>query len=410
MRGLVLALALAVPCAWAQETQGPRMRADGPDAGAFGMKQGYPSCKGLDYLGDQRCRVGAFSHFDTLFASRKVRSASEPSALQRAPSEPPVRYTFDGKQRTLDDYLNARPVSGFLVAKGDTVLVERYQYGRNDRHRLTSFSMAKTVTGLLVGLAVQDGAIKSVDDRVAMYVRELRGTEYGRTPIRALLQMASGVRFDENYADTSSDIYRLANIALSGEGSLAAVKVFNQRVAEPGERFSYSSADTLVLGLVVAAATGKPLADYASERLWKPLGAQADASWITDRKGQEITFAYYNAALRDWARLGLMLAHEGKWNGQAVVPRAWVLASTTVQPGSPFWFKTLKPSAHVPGYGYQTWLLATKQRTFAMRGLRGQWVMVSPQQKIVLVQTALASPADMDAELLQLWRALIGEE
>ena len=409
MRGILLAFALALPCALAQEPSGPRVRADGPEADTYGMKQGYPSCKGLDYLGDQRCRVGAFSHFDTLFASRKVRAAGEASPLQRAPAEQPVRYTYNGQARTLDDYLNARPITGFLVARGDTVLVERYQYGRNDRHRLTSFSMSKTITGLLVGLAVQDGLVKSVDDRASVYAKELRGTEYGRTPIRALLQMASGVKFDENYANTSSDIYRLANTSLSGTGSLAAVKLFNERGSEPGERFSYSSADTLVLGLVLAGATGKPVGEYASERLWKPLGAEADASWIVDRRGQEITYAYFNAVLRDWARLGLMLAHDGKWNGKQVVPRTWVLASTTVQPGSPFWFKTLKPAAHVPGYGYQTWLLATKQRTFALRGLRGQWVMVAPQQKIVLVQTALASPPDMDAELLQMWKALIGE-
>jgi CubicO group peptidase (beta-lactamase class C family) len=151
-------------------------------------------------------------------------------------------------------------VTGLLIAKGDSILVERYQYGRTDTHRLTSFSMAKTIIGLLIGIAVKEGAIGSIDDPAEVYVPGLKGTEYGRTPIKALLQMASGVSFREVYIDVGSDIYTLARDTLEQGpgGSLPAVKRFNTRHAQPGERLSYSSAESLVLGLCSPAPPAAP--------------------------------------------------------------------------------------------------------------------------------------------------------
>jgi CubicO group peptidase (beta-lactamase class C family) len=180
------------------------------------------------------------------------------------------------------------------------------------------------------------------------------------------------------------------------------------RYAQPGQRFSYSSADSIVLGLVLAGATRRTVSDYASEKLWIPLGAEADASWAIDANGQEITFAYINAVLRDWARLGLMLAHDGTWQGRSIVPKTWLLASTSIEPGSPFWSNSLKPGAHSPGYGYQVWLLMADRRTFALRGLRGQYVIVDPETKLVLVQTAVraGSGGEPEQELYALWSAL----
>lgn len=385
---------------------GPRFRADGPDADAYGRNEGYPTCPGLSYVRELRCRVGTFSYFDTLFPSRTIAASGSPVPLGRAASEPVIRYSFAGQDRTLDQYLDANHVTGFLIAKGDSILVERYQYGRTDKHRLTSFSMAKTVIGLLIGIAVKEGAIRSVDDPAEVYVPGLKDTEYGRTPIKALLQMASGVTFSEVYTDLNSDVYTLARLTLEQDpaGSLAAVKRFNSRYAQPGQRFSYASPESLVLGLVLAGATRRSVADYFSEKLWTPLGAEADATWITDATGQEITFAYINAVLRDWARLGLMLAHDGTWQGKSIVPRDWLLASTTIGRDSPFWSSSMIPGAHAPGYGYQVWLLMANRRTFALRGVRGQFVIVDPEKKLVLVQTALGG--DNDQELYALWSAL----
>jgi CubicO group peptidase (beta-lactamase class C family) len=375
----------------------PRFRADGPNADEFGRKEGYPSCKGIAYVHETRCRVGALSRYDTLFPARTIPAPKQPVPLARAASEPAIRYGFAGLDLTLDDYLNRQPVTGLLIAKDNTILVERYQYGRTDTDRLTSFSMAKSVVALLIGIALKEGAIRSVDDLAETYVSGLKDTEYGRTPIKALLLMASGVAFSEDYASQSSDINKLARLTLEDPGdSLAAVKQFNTRRSPPGARFSYSSAETVVLGLVLAAATKRTVSDYAAEKLWQPLGAEADATWIIDATGQEVTFAYVNAVLRDWARLGLMLANRGNWQGKTVVPEDWLTASAA---------DALPTDSPRVKYGYQIWYSADSRR-FSLRGLRGQYVLVDPDLKLVLVQTALSGGLPEFVELLALWNAL----
>jgi CubicO group peptidase (beta-lactamase class C family) len=382
----------------ASQGAGPRFRADGPNADEFGRKEGYPSCKGLAYADETRCRVGALSRYDTLFPARTITAPKQSIPLARAASEPVIRYGFAGLELTLDDYLNRQPVTGLLIAKDNTILIERYQYGRTDTDRLTSFSMAKSVVGLLIGIALKEGAIGSVDDLAETYVPGLKDTEYGRTPIKALLLMASGVAFSQDYADRSSDIGKLVRLTVEqgSPGGLAAVKQFNTRRDAPGVRFSYSSAESLVLGLVLAAATKQTVSDYAAEKLWQPLGAEADATWIIDAAGQEVTFGYINAVLRDWARLGLMLANRGNWQGKTVVPEDWLTASAA---------DALPTDSPLVKYGYQIWYSADTRR-FALRGLRGQFVFVDPDLKLVLVQTALSGGPPETAELFALWNAL----
>jgi len=161
---------------------------------------------------------------------------------------------------------------------------ERYQYARNDRHRFASWSMAKTVTAMLVGIAIAERRIHSVDDPAAAYVSALAGTEYGRTPLRHLLQMSSGVRFDEHYSGRD-DLTRLLRETIDqvGPGGVDAVKPYNERVRPSGTVFSYASAETQVLGLVLRSAIRRPIADYLQEKVWGPIGAEADATWLIDR-------------------------------------------------------------------------------------------------------------------------------
>jgi CubicO group peptidase (beta-lactamase class C family) len=177
-------------------------------------------------------------------------------------------------------------------------------------------------------------------------------------------------------------------------GSLVAVKRFNTRRAAPGVRFSYSSAESLALGLVLAAATKRTVSDYAAEMLWQPLGAETDATWIIDATGQEITFAYVNAVLRDRARLGLMLANGGSWFGKTIIPEDWLAASAA----------NAIPAAFLGKYGYQIWYSADTTR-FSLRGLHGQYVLIDPDLKLVLVQTALSDEPEF-GELFALWTAL----
>ena len=390
----------------------PRFAAGGPDAEEFGAGLGYPPGDRTTFF-RVGWLVGSHSHLDEIFPSRLAHKAPAPSRLVRV-AEPPITWQYQARELTLDDYLARTPTTGLLIARGDTILVERYQYGRTDRDRFASWSMAKTVTSMLVGIAIAEGHIRSVDDLAAAYVPELAGTEYGKSSLRHLLQMSSGVRFSEQYTGTD-DVSRLAanTFLLRGAGGPSAVTEFNQRAAAVGTKFSYASVETQVLGLVLRAATGRPPAEYLESRIWQPIGAEADATWLVDQSGQEATFCCLNAVLRDYARLGLLLAHDGNWRGRQIIPTTWVREATTTRPDQPH----LWPGVATPffGYGYQTWIVPSwilpgDRRMFAFMGVRGQRIYVDSQSKLVMVNTAVhKQPVDLPQarETGALWTALV---
>jgi len=386
---------------------GPRFAVGGHDAEGYGAREGYP----VKIISRPPFLVGAFSHYDQFFESRVVRRAATPSRLSRAAAEPLVRYRAGVTTHTLDDYIARNPATGLLIARGDTILVERYQYARNDRHRFTSFSMAKTVTAMLIGVAIAEGHIRSVDDLAAAYVPALADTEYGRTSLRHLLQMSSGVHFSENYsgADDASRLF-IETVFQDGAGGVAAVKPYNQRDWPTGTMFSYASVETQVLGLVLRSAVGRPVADYLHEKIWEPMGAEADATWLIDRTGQEVTFCCLNAVLRDYARLGLLLAHDGSWRGRQLIPAAWIGDATRVRDDQPH----LRPGTarRFIGYGYQVWILPGERRMFALLGVYGQAIFVDPASRLVMVHTAVRQkPSDPGsyAEILALWFSMVAQ-
>jgi CubicO group peptidase (beta-lactamase class C family) len=387
-------LALAA-CAGAPPTErldgaaGPRFNPSGPEREAYGgTLTGFARATAANFW-QTPYLVDSHSRFDEIFPSRRVAKAASPSPLRRAPAEPRIGYRFADLPRTLDDYLARHPTTGLLIARGDTILVERYQYDRRDTHRFQSWSMAKTVTSMLVGIAIDEGRIKSIDDRAEAYVPELRGTEYGRTPLRHLLTMSSCVRFIEEYTGTD-DVSKLARDTFinAGGGGAAAVAQFNTRDVEPGKRYYYASSETQVLGLVLRGAIGRPVAEYLSEKIWRPMGAEADAAWSIDRSGQESTFCCLSAVLRDYARFALLLAHEGRAGDRQIIPRAWVAAATTAS--APY----LQPQVATRyfGYGYQTWIFP-ERRGFGLLGVRGQAIFVDPAAKLVMVHTAVRKSA-----------------
>jgi CubicO group peptidase (beta-lactamase class C family) len=403
--GLALLAGCAAPATTVLSAHGPRFAPNGPDAEDYGASTGYP-------IGDRATffqipyLVGSQSQLDRILDARVVHRAAKASVLARADEEPALRYEFQGESYTLDDYLARHPATGFLIARGDTILVERYQYGRNDQHRFTSWSMAKTVTAMLVGIAIAEGRIRSVDDLAGDYVPALRDFEYGRTSIRHLLQMSSGVRFLEEYSGRD-DVSRLARDTFVGlgVGGVSAVTPFNERVVPSGTKFSYASVETQVLGLVLRAATGRPVAEYLQEKIWQPIGAEEDATWIVDRSGQESTYCCLNAVLRDYARLGLLLAHGGNWRGQQLIPAQWIRDATTVRGDQPH----LRPGTATGffGYGYQTWIVPG-ERVFALLGVRGQTIYVYPEARLVMVQTAVRKRAvdPSSRETGALWQAV----
>ncbi|THD48438.1 MAG: class C beta-lactamase-related serine hydrolase [Bradyrhizobium sp.] len=386
---------------------GPAFSETGPDAAAYGAAAGFPvgTRTTASQLGNL---VGTYSHFDQLIPSRVVRCATTPWLFKRAP-EPAISFNFGPDRLSIETYLGRNPTTGLLIARDDTILYEHYQYARTDRDRFLSQSMAKTITAMLIGIAISENKIKSIDDLVAAYVPGLAETEYGKTSIRDLLHMSSGVAFSELY-DGHDDVTKLGRDLFGdpGKDPIASVAQFNTRTVPPGTQWHYASAETEVLGLVLRAAIGEPVADYLHDRIWGAIGTEADASWAMDGTGQEATFCCFNATLRDYARLGRLLAHDGAWEGRQLIPQRWLLDATTVPPSSGY----LAPGAATPyfGYGYQVWILPGAQRRFALLGLRGQMILVDPASKLVMVHTAVrknTSDRASNAETIALWRGVV---
>jgi CubicO group peptidase (beta-lactamase class C family) len=408
------ALAMLVPIALLA-LGGPAMgqalySATGVDADAYGQAAGYPVASRRADINTQTYMVGSYSHFDALFPTHEVAKSATPSVWQRSSTPLTVNYTYQNGHYGLQDYLAHNPATGLLIARGDTILFEQYQYGRTDRDRFLSQSMAKTILAMLVGIAVSEHAIHSIDDPAAAYVPELAGTELGQTPIRALLHMASGIAFTEVYDghDDNATLGR-ALFTQGGPGPAAVMAQFNTRVAPPDILFHYAGVNPELLGLVLARATGQTLAAYLQSRIWQPMGAEADAKWVVDVTGQEIGYASFNATLRDYARFGRLLAAGGAMDGRQIIPSDWVRDATAWPPLD----SGLRRTGPAPwGYGYLTWLMPGSHHAFALQGIHGQHVFVDPVSKLVLVHTAVRVPPSHnsgDAELLARWRALTEE-
>ena len=215
--------------------------------------------------------------------------------------------------------------------------------------------------------------------------------------------MSSGVEFGEE-REGSRDLNRLWIDMVLGwgrKGTVASIAQFDRRVAPPGTKYSYASIEPDVLGLVLRGATGKSASLYLQEKIWQPIGAEADASWVVDAEGFEVVHGFFNAVMRDYARLGRLLAHDGAWEGRELIPRQWMIDATTVRPIDAY----LLPGKAMPsfGYGYLIWLLPGERRQFALVGARGQRICVDPASKLVMVHLAV----DEAPEAWQLWSTLV---
>jgi len=312
-----------------------------------------------------------------------------------------------GAKYTLKDYLNKRRATSFLIMKDGVVHHEHYQYERNERHRFNSASMGKSILGLLIGLAIQDGAIQSIDDLVVRYLAELKGTNFEKIRIKDLLTMSSGLAWSEGNA--SGGNYRQMLQLMDQKGGMDVILNFkNQNItADPGTSYFYSSFDSELLGRVLSSAVKKNVSTYFEEKIWKPMGAEADAVWYTDRKGVERTHCCVGAVTRDYARLGGLVAHSGQWNGNQIIPQHWLKEMTTLH--SPHLAQVAIDREPRMGYGYHIWLMKPNQVAF--RGHRGQIIYIDMNKKIVMVQTAVYGPSPNSStnfpELNALWEGVL---
>lgn len=393
----------------------PLLAQAAPDEERLGREQGYPVGTAQTWFTQESVRVGSFTHQaqirGLLRGQPNVMAGSErPLRLPRAAREPDYRWRIDGRELGLDDYLARQRVMGLLILKDGEIQVERYQYERGPEHRFVSNSMAKSIVALAIGLALQEGLLRSLDDRAELYAPRLAGTLYGATSLRHLLRMASGARFEERY-DGQDDLARFGAAVLRSDLEAAAA-VVQERAAPAGQRFNYASAETPMLAAALRGATGLSLSEYLQPRLWQAMGAESSAYWWSDRSGLEAAGGHFNATLRDYARLGHLLAHDGLRpdTGEQVLPRDFLIEATD-------WHRhpaAFQPGRATPymGYGYQFWIFPGAVRRFALLGVYGQMIFIDPQLKLVMVHTAAnatarASQTSLAREADALWRGLV---
>jgi len=355
--------------------------------------------------------VHGFQHMEDVLDSRKIEAGGDVLEFARGSYELPK--TFRYRDRTLDteEFLAALQITGLLVLQDDTILLERYERGLTPAGHHIEWSVTKSFVSALFGIAVGEGHIPDIHAPVTQYLPELVGSGYDGVPIKDVLQMSSGVGFDEDYGDPLSDINRMGpSMAV---GSLLDFAATLERARPPGTLQHYVSVDTQVLGEILVRATGQNLASYASEKIWKPLGMEFDGIFLVDGTGMEWAFGGLNASLRDIARFGWLYLNGGRRNGVQIVPEEWVKASVT--PDAPHLMPGPKPgTTNEMGYGYQWWIPADSQGDFMALGVYDQTIYVDPRHRLVIVLNAVDldfQKNDFENELIlvALWRTIAAD-
>ena len=333
----------------------------------------------------------AFAHFDVLFPTRVIRSSGEASPLPSAPVDlSSVRFTANETDMALGELLDSEHLMGLLVVQYGKVLMEHYAADHGVDVPWVTFSVTKSVTSLLIGTAIHDGYIDSVADPIVKYLPRLAGSEYGESRVQDILQMASGIAWNEDYEDPQSDVARAA--ALNGV-VLTDYLAQLPRVASPGTRFNYNTAESNLLGEVLRSAIGMNAAPYLSQKIWQPMGMESDANWLLSLpEDRETGGCCISATLRDYARLGLLALSDGVLpDGTRVLPEDWMAASTA-------------PSQGYEGYGYKWWL--DEDGRYGAYGIFGQTIAVDPKAKLVIAVHSNAEAASGSAYGQELEAAL----
>ena len=336
-------------------------------------------------------QVRTFRNIDRLFPVRVVKHG--PKVLALPPAAKPltkVEFSSGGKTYDLIDYMALNRVTALLVLKDGKIAYEDYEMGNTETTRWMSMSMVKSITSSLVGAAIQDGYIHSIDDPVTQYVAQLKRSAYDGVSIRYLLQMASGVKWDETYTNPASDRRRMLDAQIAQRpGAILDVMAKLPRAGAPGTIWNYSTGETFVAGAVVRSAVGRPLAQYLSERIWAKAGMESDATWwLESPGGLEIGGSGLSATLRDYGRFGLFLMNGGVAGGEKILPDGWVRDA-----GSS---KTI--GGKIVDYGYLTWPFSANRGSpnegaFQALGIYGQHIYVNPREHVVIVVwSALPKP------------------
>lgn len=302
------------------------------------------------------------------------------------------KWTWNGKPQTTASYMEAMRTSGVVVLKDGKIVLERYGMGRKPAERWTSFSVAKSVTATLVGAAIKDGYIKSLEDPVTTYIPELKGSGYDGVTVRQLITMTSGVKWNEDYTDPKSDVAQ-AGFSTDTPGLNPIVSYMRKlpRETAPGAKFVYKTGETDLAGILVSNATGRPLSQYLSEKIWAPYGMEQDAIWVDDVAGHERGGCCLSMTVRDYARIGQFMLDGGKAGGVSVVPDGWIADATKAHWSFP-------PGGVETGYGYFWWII---RDGYAAEGIFGQQIFIYPADHLVIAINSAWPKASAD----DLWKA-----
>jgi CubicO group peptidase (beta-lactamase class C family) len=331
------------------------------------------------------CQLGRFVVYNFAgitdykkFPSRPLQASEKPFYYHDAEQiKMPKIKNKDGLMIDADSFMIENNTRAFLIIRNDSILYQKYYEGYDDASIVSSFSMAKSVTSLLIGCAIDDGLIVSEDEKAIKYLPELKDNGFENVTIKHLLQMTSGLKFNEGYFNPFGHVagfYYGRNL----RNKIARLKLEK----EPGTSFDYTSGSTQLLGLILERAiqantVDKTVTEYLNEKLWTPMQMEFDASWSIDKKrnGLEKTFCCINARARDFAKIGRLMLNKGMWNGQQLVSADWIARSTKIdESDGSAWY-----------YQYQWWL-NTKNGDFMAQGILGQYIYVNPDKNIVIVR------------------------
>jgi len=323
-----------------------------------------------------------YKHMELIDPSRVIKRGSKVHVLRKAAVQLRPRFEAEGRSYDTASYMAAFRVSGVLVLKDGEIVLERYGLGRKPHDRWISFSVAKSVTSTLIGAAIKDGKIKSLDDPVTAYIPELAGSAYEGVSVRQLITMTSGVKWSENYTDPDSDVAK-EGLTVIEPGVNPVVSYMRRlpRESPPGTKFSYKTGETDLAGVLLSNAVGEPLSQYLSEKIWQPYGMERDAVWAEDLAGHERGGCCMSMTLRDYGRFGLFTLAQGEVDGTEILPAGWMRDATDVHVAE-------------PGYGYFWWLTPGG---YEAKGIFGQSVSVFPGENLVIVINS-AWPAATDKE------------
>lgn len=358
--------------------------------------------------------VNSFTFRDTnkVFESRDVPRSGPVWPLVNGSALAMPAHQSGSTTMTYDAWADRTFTNALLVMKDGKVLFEDYRNKSDAATRFISFSMAKTFTALLVGIALGEKKIRSLDDKAGDYVPELKAGGYGDATIRQILQMRSGVDYEERYdfgvnPSLAATIHTKAIVRNQMRFADPAMTIGKKTA--PGSTFNYATLDTAVLGWILERATGEKLEAYTASHLWGPLGAESNAFWMADGPpgtGRALNGMGYNAVLRDFARLGQLMLDGGKANGKQVVPEGWVTEMTTMIPFPAEYAR----KAEFKGYGFQTWQVDDEPGAYSAVGLAGQFIYVHPKTRTVIVKLSYNPPVEpewLTGEVVNYFHAIV---